>query len=116
MNEHGRLPDNARMLEHFVPPSTRRLVLFPVPVDIRWGPDRLRVACERDLGLTLDPTTAVIFHNRKQDTLVLYTLDENGDRCITKKLERGAFLLPVPPVGQKYVVLDASKVASLFRS
>lgn len=58
----------------------------------------------------------MIFHNRKQDTLVLYTLDEDGDRCIMKKLERGSFLLPVPPAGKKYVVLRASNVASLFRS
>jgi hypothetical protein len=47
---------------------------------------------------------------------VLYTLDESGDRCITKKLERGAFLLRVPAEGQKYVALEASKVASLFRA
>jgi IS66 Orf2 like protein len=104
------------MLDLFIPPSTRRLVLYPVPINVRWGPDRLRVACERELGLTLDPATAVIFHNQKKDTIVLYTLDHTGDRCITKKLERGAFLLPVPADGQKYVVLAASKVASLFRA
>lgn len=69
-----------------------------------------------ELGLTLDPATAVVFHNRKKDTLVLYTLDESGDRCITKKLKRGAFLVPVPAEGRKYVVLEASKVASLFRA
>jgi hypothetical protein len=104
------------MLDLFIPAQTRRLVLFPEPINVRWGPDRLRIACERDLGVTLDPTTAVLFHNRKKDTLVLYTLDRNGDRCITKKLERGAFLLPVPAEGEKYVVLAASKVASLFRA
>lgn len=104
------------MLDLFIPASTRRLVLYPVPIDVRWSIDRLRAACERDLGLTLDLETAVIFHNRKKDTLVLYSLDESGDRSVTKKLERGAFLLPVPAEGQKYVVLAASKVASLFRS
>lgn len=104
------------MLDLFIPSSTRRLVVYPVPINVRWGPDRLRVACERELGLTLDPATAVIFHNRKKDTVVLYTLDHTGDRCITKKLDRGAFLLPVPAEGQKYVVLAASKVASLFRA
>jgi hypothetical protein len=57
------------MLDLFIPSSTRRLVLYPVPINVRWGPDRLRVACERD-----------------------------------------------PPEGQKYVVLAASKVASLFRA
>lgn len=39
--------------------------------------------------------------------------DEDVDRCITKKLERGAFLLPVQPAGEKYVDLRASNVASL---
>jgi hypothetical protein len=104
------------MFDFFIPASTRRLVLYPMPINVRWGPDRLRSLCERDLGLKLDPATAVIFHNRKKDTLVLYTLDESGDRCITKKLQWGGFLLPVPADGQKYVVLEASKVASLFRA
>ena len=104
------------MLDLFIPQFVRRLVVYPMPINVRWGADRLRVACEHDLGLTLDPATAVIFHNRKKDTLVLYTLDRGGDRCITKKLERGAFLLPVPAEGQKFVVLKADKVASLFRA
>jgi hypothetical protein len=104
------------MLGLFIPPSVRRLVLYPVPINVRWGPDRLRAACERELQLTLDPATAVLFHNRKKNTLVLYTLDRSGDRSITKKLERGSFLLPVPAEGEKYVVLAASKLASLFRT
>jgi hypothetical protein len=104
------------MFDLLLPPFVRRLVLYPVPINVRWGPARLRAACERELGLTLDPATAVLFHNRKQDTLVLYTLDGSGDRCITKKLERGSFLLPLPADGENYVVLAASKVASLFRA
>ncbi len=58
----------------------------------------------------------MIFHNRRQDTLVLYAVDGGGDQCITKKLDRGAFLLPVCPAGQPYVVMKASSVATLFRS
>jgi hypothetical protein len=104
------------MLELLIPRSVRRLIVYPVPINIRWGVERLREACARDLGLTLDPATGVIFHNRKKDTLVLYTLDCDGDRCITKKLERGAFLLPVPGEGQKFVVLKAETIASLFRT
>jgi hypothetical protein len=104
------------MIDFFVPALVRRLVIYPTPINARWGPDRLRTACERDLGLKLDRTTAVIFHNRRQDTLVLYAVDGTGDRCITKKLDRGAFLLPLCPEGQPYVVLEASNVSSLFRS
>jgi len=104
------------MIDLFLPSSTKRLIVYPTATDARWGPERLRAACERLLGVELDRSTAVLFHNRGRDTLVLYSLDADGDRCITKKLDRGVFLLPVPVAGQKYVVLDASKVGTLFRS
>ena len=84
------------MIDLFLPPSTTRLIVYPSAIDTRWGPERLRTACERDLGVELDDSTAVLFHNRARDTLVLYLLDADGDRCVTKKLDRGVFLLPVP--------------------
>ena len=104
------------MIDLFLPPSTTRLIVYPSAIDTRWGPERLRTACERDLGVELDDSTAMLFHNRARDTLVLYSLDADGDRCVMKKLDRGVFLLPVPVASQKYVVLDASKVGTLFRS
>jgi len=58
----------------------------------------------------------VLFYNRSRDTIVLYSLDADGDRCITKKLDRGAFLVPVPAAGARYVVLDVRKIGTLFRS
>lgn len=58
----------------------------------------------------------MLFHNRTRDRLVLYSLDSDGDRCFTKKLERGVFLLPVPAAGRKYVVLAPAKIGTLFRS
>lgn len=104
------------MISQFLPHAVRRLVVFPKSIDPRWGPQRLRDTCERELGIRLDTSTAVLFYNRAQDTLILYALDADGDRCTTKKLERGVFLLPVPPVGEKYAVVDASKTDALFRS
>jgi len=102
------------MIELFVPASIQRLIVYPKPIDTRWGLQRLRDACE--LGVAIDRATAVLFHNRSQDTLVLYCLDADGDRSTSKKLDRGAFLLPAPAAGQKYAVVDASKVGTLFRS
>ncbi len=103
------------MFDLLLPRSTRRLIVYPAAIDTRWGPERLRAACERDLGVELDRVTAVLFYNRARDTLVLYTLDADGDRCIKKKFGRGAFLVPVPAAGQKYVVVDASKIAKMFQ-
>lgn len=103
------------MFDFLLPRSTRRLIVYPAAIDTRWGSDRLRAACERELGIELDGAIAVLFYNRAKDTLVLYTPDADGDRCIKKKLVRGAFLVPVPAKGQKYVVVDASKISKLFQ-
>ena len=101
------------MLHLFIPLEVRRLVIYPSAINTRWGPDRLSAA-SRDLGVKLDRATAVLFHNRSRDTLVLYLVDDDGERCVTKKLDRGAFLVPVPAAGTPYVVLDASKIDTLF--
>jgi hypothetical protein len=103
------------MIDFLLPPGIKRLIVYPTAIDTRWGHDRLRDACERGLGVELDRSTAVLFHNRGRDRLVLYVLDESGDSCLMKKLDRGVFLLPVPAPGQKYVVLAASKIRTLFR-
>lgn len=108
-------PEPSAVFDLLLPRSTRRLIVYPAAIDTRWGPERLRATCERDLGVELDRATAVLFYNRARDTLVLYTLDPDGDRCIKKKLVRGAFLAPVPAAGQKYVVVDASKISKLFQ-
>lgn len=104
------------MIEQFISPTTKRILVYPTPVDTRLSPDSLRRACEQGLGIRLDRETSVLFHNRSMTTLILYALDYDGDRCLSKKLDRGAFMLPVPADGQAYVLLDVSKVASLFRS
>jgi IS66 Orf2 like protein len=115
-HEPNIAPELCAVIDLFLPPSTKRLIVYPSAIDTRWGPERLRAACEGELGVKLDNSTAVLFHNRARDTLVLYALDADRDRCVTKKLDRGVFLLPVPVASQKYVVIDASKVATLFRS
>jgi len=82
------------VIDLFLSPWTKRLIVYPVAINTRWGPARLRAACERDLGIELDRSTAVLFHNRAKDTLVLYSLDADGDRCITKKLDQSRRLPP----------------------
>ncbi len=104
------------MIEFFIPAAVRRVVVYPTPIDTRWGPRRLREACEQHLGIAVDETIGVLFHNRAQDILVLYCVDASGDQTTSKKLDRGVFLLPAPVAGQKYAVVDVSKIATLFRS
>ena len=104
------------MFDFLFPPAVRRLVLYPEPINTRVGLDALRKLSEQGLGLTLDPSTAVVFHNRTRDTLVVYCVTRSGDESIVKKMDRGAFMLPVPSPGERYATVEASKLQTLFRS
>jgi hypothetical protein len=41
-------------------------------------------------------STAFLFVNKSHDCLLLYSIDADGDRTVTKKLEKGTFIVPVP--------------------
>ena len=56
---------------------------------------------------------------RRQDRncLLLYSIDSDGDRTVTKKLERGAFVVPAPEAdGSPFVILRPSILQRLFKS
>lgn len=55
--------------------------------------------------------------NSRRDTMVLYSVDWDGEQSIVKKLEKGSFLLPAPETGGKpYVILRPAMLARLFRA
>lgn len=63
------------------------------------------------------PSTGFIFTNRKQDSLLMHYVTQDGDGVFQKKLEKGAFLMSTPgPEGKKWVMMKAGMVGRLFRS
>ena len=57
-----------------------------------------------------------MFTNRARDCLLMYFEDESGDQTLTKKLEKGAFLLPAPDrEGADFVIMKPSILPRLFR-
>lgn len=62
------------------------------------------------------PDTAFLFTKKKQDTLLPYLVDEDGDRTVLKKVDRGSFLVPTAkPDGAPFVTLRRSALSKLFR-
>lgn len=105
------------VIDALVPPAVTRLVLGLKPVNMRWREERIRSYCRDELGLELDKATAFLFVNSNRDCLLLYCLDRDGDRIVQKKLDKGAFLLPVPESqGTAYVSMKRSMLSKLFRS
>ena len=103
------------MLGMFLPANITRVVIYPSPVNMTRGQDALRKLCMDELGLEANHGTVVLFHNRAKDMLKLYWEDSSGDQTITKKLDRGAFLVPVVPPGAKYATVSPAILERLFR-
>jgi hypothetical protein len=105
------------MLEFLLPKSATRVLVCLTPVSMRWGVDRLRRFCREELETEPDQTTSFLFINKDRDTLLLYFVDEIGEQILTKKLEKGSFLLPVPAEnGAPFVEVSPAKLPRLFRS
>jgi hypothetical protein len=73
--------------------------------------------CEHELGIEPDSATAFLFVNKSHDSLLLYSTDAGGDRTLTKKIEKGAFMLSAPRRdGRAFISVRASILSRMFRS
>lgn len=103
------------MLEMLLPAHVTTIVVYPSPIAMNRGPDALRKLCADELGVEAKNGTVVLFHNRAKDTLKLYWEDPSGDQVVTKKLDRGAFLVPVVPPDAKYATVAPGALRRMFR-
>ena len=104
------------MFDLLIPPQITKVLIYPKPVSMRWGATKLRSFCADTLGVEPPLDTAFLFTNERQDTLLLYLVCENGDQTLTKKLDRGGFVLPTAaPDGSPFVTMRRSALPKLFR-
>jgi transposase len=103
------------MLELFLPARIKKVVVYPSPVNMRFGVEALRKLCTVELDIEARNGIVVLFYNQAKNMLKLYWEDPSGDQTLTKRLERGAFLVPVVPPGAKYTTVPAATLRRLFR-
>lgn len=105
------------MLEAFLPKSATRVVVYLEPINVRWGVHKLGAFCREVIGVEPDVATCFLFSNSHRDTLLLYFLDRTGEQTLTKKLDKGVFLLPARDGdGAPFAVLRPKMLSRLFRS
>ena len=108
---------NSGVLEYLMPENLTRIVVYHLPISMRLGTTKLRSLCRDELGIEPDPSTAFLFVNKGHDTLLLYSIDPDGDRTLTKRIEKGAFIMPAPgPDGAPFTILRPSLLPRMFRS
>jgi hypothetical protein len=104
-------------MKHFIPASLKRVVVYLQPISMRCGATKLRALCRDELGIAPNSATAFLFVNKSHDSLLPYSTDSNGDRTLTKKIEKGAFMVPAPgPNGESFIITRPSILSRLFRS
>jgi hypothetical protein len=104
-------------LQGFIPARATRVVLYLKPINMRLGPAKLREVCSETLGIEPDASTMFLFTNAGHECLLMYFVDEQGDQTLMKKLDKGAFLLPVPErEGAPFVIMKPAVLPRLFRS
>ena len=105
------------MLEAFLPKSATRVVVYLEPVNVRQGAQKLARFCREVVQIDPDSNTCFLFVNRRRDTLAMYFAGYDGEQILTKKLDKGSFLLPARDAQREpFVVLKPSMLRRLFRS
>jgi hypothetical protein len=104
-------------LKHLLPANLKRVVIYLQPINMRWGPTKLRALCRGEMGIAPDSATAFLFVNKSHNSLMVYSTDADGDRTLTKKLEKATFVMPAPrPGGEPFIIMRPSMLSRMFRS
>ena len=105
------------MLEALLPKSATRVVVYLEPINVRWGVQKLGAFCREVVGVEPQDATCFLFVNSRRDTLLLYFMDRTGEQILTKKLDKGSFLLPARDKdGAPFVILRPSMLSRMFRT
>lgn len=105
------------MLEAFLPKSAKRVVVYLEPINVRWGVEKLGAFCREVVGVEPVDGSCFLFVNSRRDTLLLYFMDRTGEQTVTKKLDKGSFLLPARDEnGAPFVILRPGMLSRLFRT
>ena len=107
--------DPETMIKHLMPANLKRVVVYLQPISMRWGATKLRSLCRDKLGIEPDSSTAFLFVNKSHDCLLLYSTHPDGDQTLTKKIEKGAFIMPAPG-GALFITMRPSILSRMFRS
>jgi IS66 Orf2 like protein len=103
------------MLSTLPIPNVSHIYLYPKPISMRLGENKLVDLCRNEMGLIPKKGFVFLFFNKKQDKIKLFYLDDVGCQEIMKVLPQGGFLLPVAAENQKYIKIEINKLPSLFR-
>jgi transposase len=76
------------------------------PIDLRWGFDRLAGIVAERLTRDARSGTLFVFFGKRRDALKVLFFDGTGLCLFYKRLDQGAFRLPLAPEGTTSLVIE----------
>ena len=96
-------------------PSGRfKIFMYPRPLDMRAGADRLAYLCKEEIGMNPYQGAVFLFFNRDRTRAKVYFYDGTGSCVFSKRLEQGRFKVPVVAHGLKCGVIASSELSLLL--
>ena len=97
-----------------LPGSQFRIFLYPKPLDMRAGYDRLAHICKSELGMNPYGGAVFLFFNRDRNRARVFFYDGSGSCLFSKRLEKGRFKIPTVADGATYAVVESSELSLLL--
>lgn len=97
-----------------MPTSQFRIFLYPKPLDMRAGCDRLAQICKAELGMNPYGGAVFLFFNRDRNRARIYFYDGSGSCLFSKRLEKGRFKIPEIDAAATYAVVESSELTLLL--
>lgn len=97
-------------------PNVRFVHIYSLPINLRWGEDKLIELCKTEMGLDPKQGGVYLFFNRKKDQMKLFFCDDTGSQELLKVLPKGGFLLPASSPSERFIKISIAKLNSLFRT
>ena len=94
-----------------IPSGQFKIFLYPNPIDMRAGYDRLAYLCKEELGMNPFGGAIFLFFNRPRNRINIFFYDGTGSCVFCKRLERGRFKFPSIASGKAYGILPASELS-----
>jgi transposase len=76
------------------------------PIDLRWGFDRLAGLVTERLGRDARSRALFVFFGKRRDALKVLFFDGTGLCLFYKRLDAGAFRLPLAPAGTTTLMIE----------
>lgn len=93
----------------------KTILVATTPTNLHLSFDRLAAIVRNELGAEPKMDTVVVFHNRRRTHVKLLWHDQAGYVLLYKRLDRGAFRIPLAvPTGARSVVVARDELMVLL--